>query len=315
VTEEIETLPNIYEEEMEGSRTDQTAVLAPKSVRSEQRPTLMVLAGSAAGKVYPVETDRYSVGRGRDATLTLPDPGISRVHCSIVREADNRYFIEDQLSTNGTLVNGVRVDRCELRAGDRVQIGAEAVLQFGFFDAAEEGLVNQLYESATRDPLTRALNRRAFQDRLVAEISYAARHRDKLVAILMDIDRFKSINDTFGHAAGDEVLRGVARMIATTLRAEDVFARYGGEEFVLLGRGLRLSNGAKLAERIRTLVETTDFPLPEGRTLRVTLSAGVAELAEIGDDVTGEKMLVLADSRLYTAKKTGRNRVVAKSQG
>jgi diguanylate cyclase (GGDEF)-like protein len=271
----------------------------------------MVLSGSAAGKVFPVVVDPFVVGRGRDADLTLSDTGISRVHCAISRDAAGRYLLVDHRSTNGTLVNGSRIERLELRAGDRIQIGSEAVLQFGFFDEAEETLVNQLYESATRDPLTRALNRRAFEDRLLAEVSYAVRHKDKLVAILFDVDRFKVINDTHGHAAGDEVLRGVSNAIATALRTEDVFARYGGEEFVLLGRGLKLPNGVKLAERIRTLVESTDFSAATpGST--VTLSAGVAELAETPGDSDGSGLLVLADKRLYAAKRAGRNRVVAK---
>jgi diguanylate cyclase (GGDEF)-like protein len=310
VTEEIDVLPNIYAEEMEGTSTDQTAVLAPTSMRSAQRATLMVIAGSAAGKVYGIETDNFIVGRGKDSHLALADTGISRTHCAVIRDSTGKYFIKDLGSTNGTLINGVRVDRVELRAGDRFQIGAEAVLQFGFFDAAEEGLVNQLYESATRDPLTRALNRRAFQERLIAEVSYAVRHRERLVGMLLDIDRFKTVNDTHGHTAGDVVLRGVAMAIATTLRTEDVFARYGGEEFVLLGRGLTLDNGVKLAERIRSLVANTEFSVPA--RLKVTLSAGVAELAEMEGEPTGENLLILADRRLYDAKNGGRNRVVAK---
>jgi two-component system, cell cycle response regulator len=306
-----QSLPTLHDDEIDGSRTDQTAVLAPTSMRSAQRPTLMVLAGAAAGKVFTVDSKRFTIGRGKASNLTLSDQGVSRTHCAIVADDGGRYFIEDLVSTNGTLVNGVRVKRIELNAGDRFQVGADAVLQFGFFDAAEEGLVNQLYESATRDPLTRALNRRAFQDRLMAEISYAIRHREKLVAILLDIDHFKKINDSHGHATGDVVLRDVAKAIATTLRHEDVFARYGGEEFVLLARGLKLANGAKLAERIRHLVETSDFGVAE-RPLRVTLSAGVAEFNESTNDVTGEMLLRLADGRLYVAKSEGRNRVVAK---
>jgi diguanylate cyclase (GGDEF)-like protein len=313
VTQVFDCLPNLYPEGAEGTSTDQTAVIAPMSLRSVARATLMVLAGSAAGKVYPIDSSRFVIGRGRDASLVLNDMGISRKHCTIVRDDSGRYTILDEGSTNGTLVNGVRADRVELRTGDRFQIGAECVLQFGFFDAAEEDLVNKLYDSATRDPLTRALNRRAFQERLVVEVSYAIRHREPLVGILLDIDHFKSVNDTYGHPAGDEVLRGVASVISTTLRVEDVFARYGGEEFVLLGRGLVLADGVKLAERIRLLVFGTEFLIPKGR-LRVTISAGVAELGEAASDTTGEAMLAIADKRLYAAKSGGRNRVVSTSQ-
>jgi two-component system, cell cycle response regulator len=309
ITEEVDGIPKLYDEDIEGSRTDQTAIMVPTSVRSALRPTLMALAGSVAGKVFPIQVDRFTIGRGRDASLCLADAGVSRLHCAIRRDERGRYFLDDLTSTNGTFLNGARVDTAELGASDRFQVGAEVVFQFSFFDAAEEGIVKQLYESATRDPLTRALNRRAFQDRLLAEISYAGRHRDGLVAILLDIDHFKSINDTYGHAAGDAVLRDVAAAISSTLRTEDVFARYGGEEFVLIGRGLSLSNGAKLAERIRALVESSEFVVSPYR-LRVTLSAGVAELSEVQTDTLGDKLLQLADTRLYAAKGGGRNRVV-----
>jgi diguanylate cyclase (GGDEF)-like protein len=310
-TAEFDALPNLYAEEAERTNTDQTAVLAPTSLRSAQRATLMVLSGTSAGKVFPLVRDHAVVGRGKEADLALSDPGISRIHCEIFRDEDGRFLIQDQQSTNGTLVNGAKVIGRELRPGDRIQIGSEVVLQFGYFDAAEESLANELYESATRDPLTRALNRRSFEERLLAEVSYAVRHKEKLVALLLDIDRFKSINDTHGHAAGDEVLRGVAQAIAATHRTEDVFARYGGEEFVLLGRGLKLANGIKLAERIRSLIERTDFSAA-APGMPVTVSIGVAELKETPDDADGSELLMLADRRLYAAKAAGRNRVVAK---
>jgi diguanylate cyclase (GGDEF)-like protein len=308
-----EWIPKLYAEEDDGTNTDKTGLLVPTNVRSAQRATLMVLAGSAAGKVYPIETDRFSIGRVRTSTLALADTGISRNHCTITRDTAGRYFIEDAGSTNGTLVNGQRVQRIELRTGDRIQIGAEIVFQFGFFDAAEEDLVNKLYESATRDPLTKALNRRAFQERLLAEVSYATRHRDPLIAVLLDIDHFKLVNDTHGHGGGDVVLSSVAQAIATTLRTEDVFGRYGGEEFVLLGRGLSLADGFKLAERIRLLVAAMEFQVGQLR-FRITISAGVAELAEATEkvDAPGEALLSLADHRLYEAKRGGRNRIVAK---
>jgi diguanylate cyclase (GGDEF)-like protein len=308
-TTEIDTLPNLYADEADSTNTDKTEVLAPTSLRSAQRATLMVLSGGSAGKVFPLVAEPFVVGRGKDADLTLSDPGISRVHCAISRDPDGRFLIQDHRSTNGTLVNGVKVQAVELRPGDRIQIGSEAVLQFGFFDAAEETLAHQLYESATRDPLTQALNRRAFEERLFAEVSYAVRHKENLVAILLDIDRFKAINDTHGHAAGDEVLRGLSRTIRTTLRAEDVFARYGGEEFVVLGRGLELANGIKLAERVRILIEGVDFSAV-APGLTVTVSIGVAALTETPGDVDGAGLVMLADRRLYAAKHAGRNRVV-----
>jgi diguanylate cyclase (GGDEF)-like protein len=307
-------IPSLWrDDETEFSTTDQTAVIAPKSVRSAQRPALMVLSGSSAGKVLRISTDAIVLGRSSGADLTLSDNGISRKHCELKRLGPSAFLITDLGSTNGTLVNGVCINGAtELRPGDRIQLGPEAVLQFAFYDDAEEGLANTLYEAATRDPLTRALNRRAFEERLVAEVAYAARHRERLIVIAVDIDHFKVVNDTYGHAAGDAVLRDVASSIASTLRSEDVFARVGGEEFVLLGRGLSLRKGAAMAERIRKLIEDRMFGF-EAHRFHVTVSSGVAELEEAGREPTGEPLLQLADTRLYAAKRQGRNRVVSTS--
>jgi diguanylate cyclase (GGDEF)-like protein len=125
----------------------------------------------------------------------------------------------------------------------------------------------------------------------------------------LDIDHFKAINDTHGHAGGDAVLCDVARTINITVRSEDVFARVGGEEFVVLGRGLSLEQGAKMAERIRKLIEYRVFEF-KGRRFNVTISAGVAEISETPEPPAGDKLLELADRRLYVAKREGRNRVV-----
>src|SRR5262249_54009079 len=132
-TAEFDALPNLYAEEAERTNTDQTAVLAPTSLRSGQRATLLVLSGPAAGKVLPPLGEHFVVGRGKDADLALADPGISRTHCEIFRDEDGRFLIQDQGSTNGTLVNGAKVLGRELRPGDRIQIGSEVVLQFGYF--------------------------------------------------------------------------------------------------------------------------------------------------------------------------------------
>lgn len=304
-------IPSMWpDDDGEASQTDQTALISSMNARSKKRPAVMVMAGSSAGRVLTIATSKVTLGRSKQADFTLTDQGISRLHCEIASTGGG-YSITDLGSTNGTLVNGGRIDCVPLKPGDRIQLGPEAVLQFDLYDEEQEGLANKLYEAATRDLLTRALNRRAFQERLVAEVAYAIRHREKLVAIAVDIDHFKSVNDSYGHAAGDSVLSEVGAAVASTLRNEDVFARMGGEEFALLGRGLSLRNGLKMAERIRKLVEERVFVF-EAHRFRVTLSAGVAELAETGSPMQGDTLLQLADARLYAAKRAGRNRVATK---
>jgi diguanylate cyclase (GGDEF)-like protein len=302
-------VPLLYEEDGGEITTTEQRAIAPRSVRTSKWAGLMTLSGESAGKVYRLTRTRTIVGRAREADVALSEHGVSRHHCTVVH-SDDSFFIEDAGSTNGTLVNGERVRNAELVPGDRIQLGPDIVLQLGWFDETEEALANRLVEAARRDVLTGALNRRAFEERFAAELAYATRHGEKLVAIALDVDHFKLVNDTYGHGAGDVVLRELAALVVRKLRTEDVFARIGGEEFMVVARGLTCENGARLAERLRASIEASVISEPP-HELRITVSLGVAELGESGASPTGAALLELVDARLYEAKRAGRNRVVS----
>jgi diguanylate cyclase (GGDEF)-like protein len=220
--------------------------------------------------------------------------------------------LEDLGSTNGTFVGGLRIDRVELRSGDRIHIGPKVSVSFAILDSQAELMTHQLYESAMRDTLTRAHNRRYLIERMESEIAYARRHATRLSLIMFDIDHFKRVNDAHGHLAGDEVLREVAALVSRLIRTEDVFARYGGEEFVVLARGIEHGNAARFAERIRTAVERLEIA-GEDTVLRVTISAGVASLDELPEGSRESEVLFrVTDERLYKAKSAGRNRVISR---
>lgn len=153
---------------------------------------------------------------------------------------------------------------------------------------------------AITDPLTELANRRYFDLRFEEERMRASRYGLLLSVLVLDVDHFKSVNDTHGHAIGDEVLVGVARVLRETTRTVDLVARFGGEEFVVLLPETGLEGAAGIGERIRAAVETRE--MGAGR-LRVTVSVGAAS----GHDPA---ILVHADKALYEAKRTGRNRVV-----
>jgi diguanylate cyclase (GGDEF)-like protein len=288
----------------------------PAQVPSRRdRAVLTILTGVNAGQVLRLPDGEASLGRGRDATFRIEDVGISRKHARIVHTESGAFVVEDLGSTNGVFVDGTRITRHEVKSGDRIQIGPNVVLRFALVDPTEENLARQLYEASTRDPLTQAFNRKAFTERLAAEVAYATRHRAHLGVLILDLDHFKNVNDTHGHAAGDVVLRVVAAQIARTIRLEDVFARYGGEEFVILTRGIGVDKLARFGDRLRVAVERLQIPW-EGHDLRATVSVGVAMLAESGTEGAaaaelGERMVSLADQRLYRAKEQGRNRVVS----
>ena len=178
-----------------------------------------------------------------------------------------------------------------------------------------ESAVNRarLVRSGFTDVLTGWHNRRYLQTRLQEELARCRRDRTPLTCLMIDVDHFKSINDRFGHLAGDEVLRQLAHCISGEVRGSDVSARYGGEEFVVLLPGTSIAAGFLLAERIRAAVAAEPFEIPAGSRLRVTISIGVAEhhpaLDERDVKLVGERLLALADLALYEAKAGGRNSV------
>jgi two-component system, cell cycle response regulator len=178
-----------------------------------------------------------------------------------------------------------------------------------------ESAVNRarLVRSGFTDSLTGWHNRRYLESRLHEELARCRRDRTPLTCLMIDVDHFKSVNDRFGHLAGDEVLRQLADCISGQVRGSDVSARYGGEEFVVLLPRTGLAAGFLLAERIREAVAAEPFQLPAGSRLPVTVSIGVAEHGLAGDEpdltVIAERLLASADVALYEAKAGGRNAV------
>jgi diguanylate cyclase (GGDEF)-like protein len=301
------------DEESSTRDTDAFLVVAAPSNPALQgtRAVLTVVSGPSTGRVFTVAEggEEMIIGRGKEAQVRIDDAGASRAHARVLQAADGSYVVEDLASTNGTFVDGVRVQRATLESGDRIHIGPNVVVSFAIVAAQAEHVAQQLYESSVRDPLTRAYNRRYLVERLASEFAYARRHKTHLALMVLDLDLFKRVNDTHGHLAGDEVLRDVAALVQRLVRAEDVFARFGGEEFVLLVRGIEHGNVGRFAERVRTAVERLDI-LYQDVTLHVTISIGFASTSELeADHRDAESLLRLADERLYKAKTAGRNRV------
>jgi diguanylate cyclase (GGDEF)-like protein len=282
---------------------------APKS--PELRTAyLTALNGKLLGRTYRLGSGRLFVGRADDCDIVLDDDGVSRRHALFVATPDQKVMLEDLGSTNGTLIDGRLANVCELRGGEHLQFGSDAVFKFEFRDSLEERYATYLYESSTQDRLTGVFNARYLRDQLDLELAWHRRHRAPLSLIFLDIDRFKEINDEFGHLIGDEVLKKVAMECHAASRNEDVFARYGGEEFACLLRQTSAHAAIILAERMRAAIAECPFRVAiSGRVqaIQVTISAGVATLA--GDATTPDTLLADADRYLYAAKDAGRNRV------
>jgi len=167
-------------------------------------------------------------------------------------------------------------------------------------------LVKLLEQRAQLDGLTGLWNRRYFDQRMIQEVSEAKRHARPLTLVLCDVDRFKRLNDQFGHPFGDSVLEKVAQILSGG-RTSDIACRYGGEEFGLILSSTNIESGSEVAERLRMAIESIVWP--GNPDLVVTASFGICDTENFGDHITPETMLENADLALYKAKQLGRNRV------
>jgi two-component system cell cycle response regulator len=281
--------------------------------RDESRSAcFVIIAGTQTGAMYRLDEGETIIGRSKDASIKIDDESVSRRHAKIIRQPDGSVAIMDLNSTNGTFCNGKRVDKRVLQDGDKIRIGTTTIIKFSYQDSLEEDFQRHQYESATRDPLTSCYNKSTFLERLPSEFAFAKHRKKPLSLAMLDLDWFKKINDSYGHLAGDFVLRKLGNVLQHGLRADDFLARYGGEEFALIMREVSKRNALQTAERLRRLVESTTFK-HEGKKMAVTVSIGVATWPD--DRVDSVHNLVkAADKNLYTAKRKGRNRVVGQEE-
>jgi diguanylate cyclase (GGDEF)-like protein len=283
-------------------------LLGEKGGKKQQAYLIVISAKSPAvvGKMFKLERSETLLGRSVDSEFQIEDDGISRKHAKVMMSPGGDFQIVDLGSTNGTFLNGLKVDIAPLRDGDKLQIGSHTVLKFSLQDQLEEQYQRSIYESATRDGLTRLFNKKYFVDMLRKEFAYCLRHHVPLSVVMFDVDHFKSINDTYGHLAGDYVLARIAQRVNDSIRTEDLLARYGGEEFAILLRESNDDQALKCAERCRKAVDGSDF-IFSGVPIRATISLGIATLLE-AEYSQPEELVGSADQYLYRAKRAGRNR-------
>lgn len=168
--------------------------------------------------------------------------------------------------------------------------------------------LERVQSDAKMDFLTRIPNRRALDERMIEETSRTERYGKTFSLVLLDVDHFKKVNDTYGHATGDRILRGLAQVLDSQRRSSDFLARYGGEEFIFILPETSVVKAKAFAEKLRIKVERSSFRI-ENKSIRVCISVGVAEISGKGE--TPEGLFSRVDRALYRAKDDGRNRVVA----
>lgn len=286
--------------------TTQRRTVRPPGERSARvgSACVVVIHGENLGHRHELGDKDVVVGRSPDVELQINHGSISRQHCRIWREASG-YRIRDLDSTNRTFVNEQPILEAELRDGDHIGVG-DSILKFMEQGSVEARYHEELYQLATSDPLTGLYNRRQFQELVEKEILRATRHLRTLILALVDIDDFKSINDRYGHPAGDGVIRGIAQLLRHNARADQLIARIGGEEFALVYAEQTLGEAVESAERVRRAIEASPFELG-GKSATVTVSIGLAPwrrgMSSLAD------LMRAADEQLYRAKQGGRNRV------
>ena len=264
--------------------------------------------GPAMGTRYPLGTLELLLGRGDDCDIRIPDHSVSRKHVRIEPTAEG-FFVTDLQSTNGTFVNDQQLGSSRLlQDGDYLRVG-NCIYRYLAGGNIEAEYHEEIYRLTILDGLTQIHNRRYMIEFLEREAVRSQRHDQPLSVLILDIDRFKLLNDTYGHLCGDFVLRELAHRVREIVRKEDLFARYGGEEFALLLVETPLDEAAAVAERVRDLIARTPFRF-ESNALSLTVSIGVATTSgEPG--LSPADLLKAADANLYAAKRGGRNRVVA----
>ena len=262
--------------------------------------------GPTMGCRYPLSDRLLLIGRGDDCDIRLSDHSVSRKHARIEPE-DDGYFVSDQCSTNGTFVNDKQLDGPRLlRDGDYLRVG-NCLYRYLAGGNIEAEYHEEIYRLTILDGLTQTHNVRYLTEFLDREVVRSQRHNRPLSVLALDIDKFKSLNDSLGHLCGDFVLRELADVIRGSVRQEDLFARCGGEEFVLVLVETTGAGAVLLAERVRDAVARHQFRF-ESTPVNLTISIGVA--STVGDaTVSPTALRKAADEKLYEAKRTGRNRV------
>jgi len=263
---------------------------------------IVVIYGTELGKRLELGAAPFEIGRSSNNDLFIDQESVSRHHARITY-VDGKYSLSDLGSTNGTFINDESVRERPLTDGDQVRIG-RSILKFMTGENVEVHYHEEIYRLMTVDGLTQIFNRRYFNEALEREVNRAKRYSRALSLLAFDIDLFKKVNDTYGHLAGDSLLRVIAAAVKSRLRREDILARTGGEEFAVLLPEVTLEGALVTAEKVRALVEATPVKHDQD-TLRCTISLGVAEL--VREDAAPEDLYKRADERLYEAKQGGRN--------
>ena len=292
---------------------DDTIVTAPsknilKKANSELCVSVTVISGPRTGLTFVIKPNSgLTLGRSPDADIQIIDTGISRKHIHM-HFVDETVFVEDLDSANGTYVNGEQLRReMEIRNGDQISIGVSTVLKFSLSNQLDAEYQDHIQEQLSRDTLTNAYNRKAFTQCLNRLYITAKQDFAPICLLMVDVDHFKTVNDTYGHQVGDNILKHVAQSLFKSVRGADYVCRYGGDEFSIVCPNIDSLRGLQLAEKIRTNVESLRFKV-NNKQINVTISIGISNYPENQIQCVSQ-FIAYADKAMYKAKRNGRNQI------
>ena len=286
-----------------------------KRQNRDLRPALVFLTGELIAVPIPLEREEVMLGRELGADVRINDSKVSRSHAKICTRVNSQtqeaeYILTDIGSRNGTLLNGERITEETLQNGDKITIG-DQTLRFDLLDAIDREYQLQIHRLISHDDLTGLLSSRSFFSELRRELERAKIENRRFCVLMMDVDHFKLVNDTYGHLTGSKTLEEIGSCIIRCLRTGDAAARFGGEEFAAFLLEAEIGQALVAAERIRKEIELRAFSVMRhgepSEQHHVTISIGVASFPDDSSDPI--QLVEMADSALYRAKREGRNRV------
>jgi two-component system, cell cycle response regulator len=268
---------------------------------------LLQYDGGAAGKRFILTGNQVLIGRRADRVqVWIDDASVSREHCRIDFQ-NSKAYVTDLGSLNHSFINDQMVTQsAEMTHGDMLRVG-NVRLRYYSHGSADQLLFDRIYRMAVQDRMLEVFRKDYLLEKLEEDFRVARSQNVELSMLIFDLDKFKGINDTYGHDAGDYVLKEVCNLIKPMVRGEDTFARFGGEEFCIVLPKMTIDEAFQFAESVRQNIAASVFDY-EGTIIPVTISIGVASVADpmIASPVD---FIKAADQGVYKSKHNGRNRV------
>lgn len=273
--------------------------------------SLVVVQGTDMGEQFLIRRNSLIIGRSKTSDIVIRDKRISRAHARIEvqyipQKQKTSYTIVDLGSTNHVYVNGKKVQSHVLSNDDKIQVG-DTIIKFEIQDTIDSKFHENIQRKLKHDDLTALLTYESFKEAVNWEIENARVRGKKLVLLMMDLDNFKKVNDTYGHLAGSFILREIGKLIYNNLRLFDISARYGGEEFISCLPDTNKHEAFHAAERLRRTIADSVF-IHDNKKINITISIGVSQFPDNG--LTLEELVRFADEMLYKAKREGKNKVI-----